>query len=356
MVSMKKNIAFISLAIGLAGLSFFGWSCSKQVSVSGEMEFGNRPLAAATSTQSAATSTEEVIAVMPKPLAYLLLTKNSEVIVTRGVDETQGVSEMELYEGDEVNVKTGETRLLYPETGMSVLQQGTKVRLLPQGTPNEGGLGLQLILEAGKVWTRLERLLGKNEAMSVDANNVVATVRGTGFGVGYDNGKVDIAVADSKVEVSTRVMLNVGNVVTQSVTLGAGNALALDTAEIDKLKDMRAVMLKNIRPLTDLEKKQPEYLFGRSKINLEELRRPANPYRWSALMAWDDSWSERLQPENIRQWLGSILWIQQHQEELVQAELLFKASTSTIIRFQAPLKSIQFIMPTTTPTVKGPSA
>ncbi|MDD5438532.1 MAG: hypothetical protein PHC70_05345, partial [Patescibacteria group bacterium] len=164
---MRKSLNFMALATVFAGLSFFGWGCSQQ-----QPTVINQPVdqtQTATTTEINATTTEEVVAVQPKPLAYLLLTKEADVKVRRGVDETNGVPEMELYEGDEVEVISGQARLLYPDTGESVLPQGTKLRLLPQGQPGENGLGVQLWLEAGKVWTRLERLLGKDESMSVDA-------------------------------------------------------------------------------------------------------------------------------------------------------------------------------------------
>jgi hypothetical protein len=353
---MKKSLNILALATILAGVSFFGWGCSKQTVITNQPPVDQAQTA--TTTENNATTTEEIVAIQPKPLAYLLLTKDADVKVRRGVDETKGVAEMELYEGDEVEIVAGEARLLYPETGMSVLGQGTKLRLLPQGQPGENGLGIQLWLEAGKVWTRLERLLGKDEVMSVDASGVVATVRGTGFGIGFDGSKVNVTVADHQVDVSTSVVLNVGSVVTQSVTLASGNGLTVDPATINKMTDMRAEMLKNIRTLTSTEKRQPEYVFAQTKMVPAELTRPANPYRWSALMAWDDRWSDRLQPENVKQWLGSILWIQQHQAELIQAERVYQASTSTTIRFQAPLRSIEYynLTPSTTRILKGPSA
>lgn len=355
---MQKAARYLALATMLAGVSFFGWGCGQPATPVTNSQPTDQTQVATTTESNASTTTEEIVAVQPKALAYLLLTKDADVKVRRGVDETNGVAEMELYEGDEVEVITGQVRLLYPDTGESVLPQGTKLRLLPQGQPGEGGLGVQLWLEAGKVWTRLERLLGKDEAMSVDANGVVATVRGTGFGIGLNDGKVSVVVADHQVEVSAGVVLNVGTTVTQSVTLASGNGLTIDPATLDKMTDTRSELMKNIRTLSSTEKKQPEYIFAQTKLAPAELTRPANPYRWSALMAWDDRWSERLQPENIKQWLGSILWIQQHQDELVQAERVYQASTSTIIRFQTPLRSVEFfnITPTTTPSLRGPAS
>ncbi|MDD5438431.1 MAG: hypothetical protein PHC70_04800, partial [Patescibacteria group bacterium] len=195
-------------------------------------------------------------------------------------------------------------------------------------------------------------------SMSVDANGVVATVRGTGFGIGLNDGKVSVVVADHQVEVSKSVVLNSGSSTEGTVTIAAGSGLTIDPSTISKMTDIRSELMKNIRTLTSTEKKQPEYVFAQTKLAPTELTRPANPYRWSALMAWDDRWSDRLQPENIKQWLGSILWIQEHQNELIQAERVYQASTSTIIRFQTPLRSVEFfnITPTTTPVLRGPSS
>ena len=66
---------------------------------------------------------------------------------------------------------------------------------MPDGEAGTG-LGAKIILEAGKVWTRLERLLGRDETFSVESSDVVATVRGTAFGVSLIDGDVDVTVAD----------------------------------------------------------------------------------------------------------------------------------------------------------------
>lgn len=74
-----------------------------------------------------------------------------------------------------------------------------------QGT-SEGGLVAKLKLESGRIWTRLDKLLSAGSSFEVKASNVVATVRGTSFGVGIDGlGKIEVKVAKSKVAV-TRTM------------------------------------------------------------------------------------------------------------------------------------------------------
>ncbi len=355
---MKKSITYLALTVSLAGISFFGWGCNKPASNVTRDTSNVQQQAEATSTSGVATSTDEIVPAQPQPLAYLLMTKDAKITVTRGVEQRQGVPNMELYYADQIQVVSGEARLLYPDAGMSVLEQGTQVTLGPNGEPKEGGVGIKIILKAGKIWTRLERLLGPDEAMSVDASNVVATVRGTGFGVQYVGKEVDVTVADHQVEVVTQTALNTGNTVSESVLLAAGSGLRLDPASIDKITDMRALMLKNIRSLSATERKQPGYIFGINKIDPIELKRPENPFRWSVPVAWDDYWNTGLTPEQMKRWLGSILWMQEKQPELLRAEQLYMASSSTIIKFQPPLRSINLleVTPTTTPRAAGPSA
>ncbi len=71
-----------------------------------------------------------------------------------------------------------------------------------QGTANDG-LIAQIKLEAGRVWTRLDKVLTSGSSFEVQASNVVATVRGTSFGVGIDaQGAIGVQVAKSKVSVA----------------------------------------------------------------------------------------------------------------------------------------------------------
>lgn len=362
MGNMNRHLAFLSLSIGILGLGFFGWGCNKSTDNSQRTtsnsygrvgEWRNRQ---PSSTANGATTTGVTTPIEPQALAYLLLTKDAKVTVSRDGASMQGVSEMELLAGDTVEVTTGEARLLYQDTGMSVLEQGSKVTLIPDGEPKAGGLGLQVMLEAGKIWTRLERLLGSDETMSVNANDVVATVRGTGFGVQNMNGDVDVTVADHRVQVSARTRLNTGKEISQSVLLAAGSGLHINPASINKMTDLRTQLLKNIRNLTPIEKQQPGYLFGLHRFTSEDLKKPANPLRWSAPLVLSPAISERLSPSVTQRWQANILWFNAHQLELQQAEKVFMANTTRQIRFMPPMRSINLleVTPTTTPSAAGP--
>ncbi|MFA6503993.1 MAG: hypothetical protein WCT54_03555 [Patescibacteria group bacterium] len=352
---MKKSFAFLSLFVASAGLISFVLGCQRQTT--NEIQtIDDRQQTTGVDQQIAEAN--KLVATEPRALAYLLLTEGAKVTVTRGDQSRDGISEMELLEGDEVNVKSGEARLLYPNAGMTVLEQGTKVILIPDGEPKADGVGVQLILQAGKVWTRLEKLLGADEAMSVSANNVVATVRGTGFGVQFISSGVDITVADHQVRVATRTVLNTGAVATQSVLLAAGSGLTVNPTEINKMTDMRAVMLKNIRKLSDNEKQLPGYIFGTQKITPIELVPPVKPFIWSVPPVLSSDLLSLLQPTVISRVQSDILWYQENQTTVRAAEDSYLATPPKIVRFQAPLRDInlQEITPTTTPSVKGPSS
>jgi hypothetical protein len=116
-------------------------------------------------------------------------------------------------------------------------------------------------------------VFGSDEHFSVAANGVVATVRGTAFGVMVQGQSVDVRVADHQVEVSKEtgvgesrdaaaaVAVNVG----QDVFVSAGS---LSPGNIDATR-------KLVRTLSENEKKDAGYEFGSTKIAPERLQQPA---------------------------------------------------------------------------------
>jgi ferric-dicitrate binding protein FerR (iron transport regulator) len=124
---------------------------------------------------------------------------NGDVYVTHAgqrADASQGP----VAEGDEVETASGASAtLIWPDYGRTVLDANSKL-VVTQANKTGDNLNVKLKLNAGRIWTRLERLLGAGSGFEVRASNVVATVRGTSFGV--DNrvgGNVSIQVAESHV-------------------------------------------------------------------------------------------------------------------------------------------------------------
>ncbi|MBU2566012.1 FecR domain-containing protein [Patescibacteria group bacterium] len=298
---------------------------------------------------------KDVAAEEPTALAYLILDQDSIVTVLRGEEQTEGKNNMELLVGDSIKVDAGNAKLLYPEYGMSLLSQGSIITLLPDGDPKNDGLGVQLLLEAGKVWTRLEQLLGSDDTFTVEASEVVATVRGTAFGMQLVDGDVQVIVADHQVSVSTREALRAAKDLTNSITLSAGNQIRINPQDIHAKPDPRPLLLPKIKALTSAEKQDPDYLFGVQKINLDLLKKPENPFKWSAQLLLDPRFRTRLTPEQILKVEAYIKWYRDHRLELQQQE------TDSIrlldVQFQAPdrdINSQESSTPTSSPNLIGP--
>lgn len=361
---MRKSLALLSLSVGMAGLVFFGWGCDRwTIESAGSNQQSNgikNTVVVNNGSQGTGSEVgaEDLLAELEPPvLAYLQMTQGAQIVVSRDTQQTDGVPDMALFAGDHLDVLSGEAWLLYPDTGMSVLETGTKVTLIPDGDLAEDGLGLRLLMEAGKIWTRLERLLGVNEDFSIEANNVVATVRGTAFGMQFVNGDLDIVVADHQIKVSTKAVLNTGKTTSDYIILAAGNGVRVNPQEISKLTDQRSLLLKKMRILTEVEKKQPGYVFGLRKLDPEVLKKPVKPFIWSAMLSLNPDLRSRLTPEALRRWEAYVGWYRLHQAELLEAKRLRMADSAYQIKFQPPLRDITLLemtAPTDAPTINGP--
>ncbi len=294
----------------------------------------------------------------PKELAILLLTPNTEATVTRGEETTEAVHQMEILAGDEIEVIKGEVQLLYPDYGVSILDQGTKLIVLPAQDADGQGLSAQIILEAGKIWTRLEKVLGTDESFSVESSDVVATVRGTAFGVSFENGQVDIKVADSQVAVTTReAMKGAVELVKKAVYVSAGNAIKVNPQSVSASDNPRNVLLQNLRKVSETEKKDIFYRFGTRKIDPVNLKRPDMVFKWSAPIFLNDKMRERLTPDQIER----LKIIQERQlqirPELLEDEMRIKQLLINSVRFQRPLMEVIPLEETTTdtPSAIGPA-
>ena len=356
---MKKSLLALSF-IALAAIVVLGGTCRRtppKVPVSNTVT----PPATETIEESADDAMEEIDLSEvgdPATLAILLLTQESQVTVTRGDEQTDAIHQMELYAGDEVNVIKGEVQLLYPEVGISILPEGTKLTIMPgEGTEN-GGFSSQILLEAGKIWTRLEHVLGSDESFSVEASNVVATVRGTAFGVSMVNGEIDISVAGNQVSVSTRDALkNLKDTAQKAVLVASGNALKINPALFKSGDNPRAELLKQLRKVSDTEKKDLYYRFGTQRLDMAKLKKPDQTFKWSAPIGVTDKMKDRLTPEQIQR-LKAIQSRQiQIRPELLKDEAKLRELIKKSVRFQVPLREVLLHEMTTTdtPSANGPT-
>ena len=112
---------------------------------------------------------------------------------------------MPLIVGDRIETGAdGHAEIGWTGYGRTLIASNSKLTItaVDQGS-NDDGITAKMKLEGGRIWTRLEKLLSGGSSFEVKASNVVATVRGTSFGVGLDQpGQVEVKVAESNVQVS----------------------------------------------------------------------------------------------------------------------------------------------------------
>lgn len=117
----------------------------------------------------------------------------------------------------------GKAEIAWTGYGRTLIASNSKLTITAAENGDEAdGLMARIKLESGRIWTRLERLLSSGSSFEVKASNVVATVRGTSFGVGLDQpGQVELKVAESNVQVSRTASADSDVVVGSPIVMGA---------------------------------------------------------------------------------------------------------------------------------------
>ncbi len=273
----------------------------------------------------------------PAAIAYLRLDGGS-ANVDRADQVYQAKDDMELNGGDAVTVTQGPVELVYPETGISRLETGTQIVLLPNDGADGSSIAAEIQLTAGSVWTRFEKLFGKDDHFNVVANGVVATVRGTAFGVSIDGDAADIQVADHEVQVMAENNVEPGQDQTPPalpvIALAAGQGLrataqTFTRSDPDQLKAL-------VHRLTATDQTKAGFLFAKQKILPERLKRPARFIKLPVAAKIPDRFIQRVR----------IL------ESRAMLEKIFPQFTAPL---RVPLDT-ELTPPTSTPTISGPAA
>lgn len=103
--------------------------------------------------------------------------------------------------GDTVRAaKGGVIEVIWGDQGVSRLEDGSEILIesAPNFTENES-TAIKLRLTAGRIWSRMVKVLDLDKPMQVKAGDVVATVRGTTYGVALEGDDTMIVVDDSVV-------------------------------------------------------------------------------------------------------------------------------------------------------------
>ncbi len=266
---MKKTFR---LLLVVAAISVLGFGCARP---------RPRIVQAPPTTTVATTNTNQVTQppagqfVGERQYAFIKL-DGGQATVKRDGAQADAQDNQAVYGGDEIDVTKGTVSLIYQDSGESQLSAGAKVVVLPADADSKDGeIAQEIQLIAGNIWTRFERLLGPTEQFSVVSNGVVATVRGTAFGVENDGTNVDIQVADHLVEVTAD-----SDATQVPVKLVAGQGLKLKAAAA-ALTLRSSSRPQIVRQLALTEKSRAGFAFGSRKLQLERLRKPLKPFYWN---------------------------------------------------------------------------
>ncbi len=173
---MKKSIIFILIIIIIAGVG--GWALMTAYASSIDLE---------------------------DPAILLYEEKGSVYYKSDGEGYIKVSGDMPLMQGDSVKTdENSKAKIVFYDTQEIILDENTEIEIT-KGVIDENSPLLTKVkvnLKEGQVWSRLLELLHPDAAFEVEADNVVATVRGTSFNVSYLGDEVNVAVFENTVQVS----------------------------------------------------------------------------------------------------------------------------------------------------------
>lgn len=199
-----------------------------------------------------------------RPLATLEITQGTGVSVQYAGSEAkvEAESDMALSQGDTI-MTDGQSMaaIHWSGYGRTLLSTSTTLTLTEAGRPDAEGIAAKLRLTSGRVWTRLEQVLNPGSNFEVRAANVVATVRGTSFGVGLTiPGKVRVQVMESNVSVGRTASEASDEIIGPLVNI---------SAEQEMLADMKETALPKPASMSEEDLADPFMLEGNAEIDLD---------------------------------------------------------------------------------------
>lgn len=123
---------------------------------------------------------------------------SSETYVRVNTDTDKSVATGDTVKASESSV----VEIVWGDQGVTRLENGSElvIEQAPELNTDETS-AIKLKLLNGSVWNRMVKLLDIDKPMQVRAGDVVATVRGTTYGIGLNQGSLDVFVDDSVVAV-----------------------------------------------------------------------------------------------------------------------------------------------------------
>jgi len=138
------------------------------------------------------------------PRIHLHVTHEVVDVRSSGSDAwTRGMDGQELHEGDVVRTDVaGSATIIFDGKSESRLLAGSEVQLSHADLGGQSSFAVELKLVSGRVWNRVMRLLDLDDSFAIQANSVVATVRGTAFDLQTSATGTTLWVSDAAVQVT----------------------------------------------------------------------------------------------------------------------------------------------------------
>ncbi len=137
------------------------------------------------------------------PVAVLRVEQGKATVTSGGISQ-EVTTETQVNAGDDITVSDdGRAALYWDGYGRTLIDAGTKLRVTEASRPDgDKSIKANFLIDIGRTWTRIEQVLDVGSEVSAATGDVVATVRGTSFGVERMGNLSAIKVKESKVEVT----------------------------------------------------------------------------------------------------------------------------------------------------------
>ncbi|MFO0764640.1 MAG: FecR domain-containing protein [Patescibacteria group bacterium] len=168
--------------------------------------------------------------------AHIEVLEGSAELKKAGADAFQTVNgtSTTVGAGDTVRAaKGGVVEIIWGDQGVSRLEDGSEIMIdsAPDFTADEPS-AISLKLTAGRIWSRMVKVLDLDKPMQVKAGDVVATVRGTTYGVELNADGANVVVDDSVVSVDRGDGNDTMIADLQSAMIGNGTStIVMDSSE-----------------------------------------------------------------------------------------------------------------------------
>ena len=260
----------------------------------------------------------------------------ADVSVKQGNLDYQIVTEsLSLAEGDMIKTdKNGEAEILIGDGAVIRLAPETELVINKTNLDSLWEQNVNVAVNQGKIWFRIIKIFDEGSSWEVETPTVVATVRGTAFGLEIsDDDNVDFVVAESEVFIREKEKTIKGKeavvVAGQKMTVARNFAIVKDQLNLDDKKNpelrtwlnnnleldkkfqaktqqkVNAELLKNL-------KKEPGTLIYEAQLWAEKLR----------LKISDDETIERLEALQEKRRIAETLWLAEKGEEINLQKLL----------------------------------